>query len=219
MDFISLSFPFLIGVFSFFSPCTFPLVPGYVGYLMGGRGDISLTRGALYGAICVTGILVSTAILGFVAATLRGFFTEIFFWIRLVASLGIAALGVVFLASVEIVVPLRLGGPRRGRGAAGFFFYGMFYGPAVFACNFPLFTALFLFSLTALDVVESFLTFIVYGLGLGLPLLFISMATAKARQVFVRKASRYYPWIQRVSGVVLISVGIYLALETLPLLA
>jgi cytochrome c biogenesis protein CcdA len=68
-------------------------------------------------------------------------------------------------------------------------------------------------------MVESFLTFIVYGFGLGLPLLFVSMATAKARQVFVRKASQYYPWIQRASGIVLISVGIYLVLEALPLLA
>lgn len=111
------------------------------------------------------------------------------------------------------MLPFRLG-PRRTQGASGFF-YGMFYGPTVFICNFPLFTAVFLFSLTVFNMVETFLTFIFYGAGLGLPLLLISIATTKARQVFVKKASQYYPWIRRLSGIILVAVGVVLMLEAL----
>lgn len=79
MDPLGSVFPFLIGVLSFFSPCAFPLAPGYIGYLMGGREEPSLTRGTLYGIICLIGVLTSAAILGFTATVLRGLFTEMFF--------------------------------------------------------------------------------------------------------------------------------------------
>ncbi|MHC1563917.1 MAG: cytochrome c biogenesis CcdA family protein [Candidatus Hecatellaceae archaeon] len=219
MNLVDLAFPFLVGVFSFFSPCAFPLIPGYIGYLMGGRAETGLGRSIVYGLACVAGVLVSTVILGMAAALVKTVFTAVFFWVRLVLAAGIIVLGAVFLSPLELSVPLATARPRRGTGAAGFFFYGMFFGPVVFSCQLPLVASIFLYSLTVFDALESFFTFIVYGLGLGLPLLLISMATAKARQVFVRKASRYYPWIRRAGGAVLILVGFYLLAEALLLLA
>ena len=202
-----------MGVFSFFSPCAFPLVPGYLGYLMGGRGEASLTRSAAIGLACLTGILISTATLGVVASALRGLFAEALPWIKTGSAIAILILGAVYLAPLKLSLPVLFKRPMGGRGLLGALGYGLFFGPVVFSCSFPLVASIFLYSLTLLDALASFLSFLAYGLGLGLPLVVLSVATSKLRSLFVRKAGEHYWWIRLGGGVLLLAAGIFILLE------
>jgi cytochrome c biogenesis protein CcdA len=57
---------------------------------------------------------------------------------------------------------------------------------------------------------EGFLTFVLYALGMGAPLILTTILLAQAKEYVVNRIKRVAPWLQKFSGVVLIVVGFYL---------
>jgi cytochrome c biogenesis protein CcdA len=110
---------------------------------------------------------------------------------------------------------LKIKATQRG-GFLGMYIYGITYGLAALACSFPIFLSLILYSLTFGDFLDSILTFILFSLGMGIPLIATAILVSKAGHLFVKRITGATDKIQRISGIFLIALAIYLYLMASP---
>ncbi len=91
----------------------------------------------------------------------------------------------------------------------GTFGYGITYGFASTGCSAPVFYSLVLYSLASKSFSEGVVVFSAYALGIGLPLVVISVLVGLGRGALLHKFSKITPVLHRISGILLISFGLY----------
>jgi len=87
--------------------------------------------------------------------------------------------------------------------------YGVMLGPLALPCAGPFLVALLALSVGLSDAALRLGTFVVFGLGFGLPLLVLSVLAGARQQAVVRWTVRHHRAIEIVAGVVLIAVALY----------
>ena len=215
------TFAFVAGAATFFAPCAFPLLPGYVSYYVGRDrpdGGAASERGArtalasTVGRAAVVGVVVS---LGFfvVYGVLAG--VVVFLGSTLLSGIGLLelvvgaimiAVGAAMAAGVDLSighVPL----PERRRSLLGFFAFGVLYAAAAAGCTAGVFFGLVAGSL-ARDPVAGLSTMVAYALGMSLLMIAVTVATALGRDLLVRRIASRTALIQRVAGVLLVLAGL-----------
>jgi len=208
LDLSGLAFVFTAGVFTLFSPCGFPMLPGYISYYVGSKA--SLGKAVPGGIICALGLVTVFSIIGIVASILGSIIYPYILLLELVAGLATIVLGVSML--IEIRLPtfsLPVRAPKR-RGLIGIFLYGAAYGMATLGCSAPIFFSILFYAIAAGGPLHGIITFIVYAVGAGLPLIITTILVAKAKKLMLERIVKMTPWLQRISGIVLVVVGIYL---------
>lgn len=203
-----LAFSFTLGVFSLLSPCAFPLLPGYISYLL---GSSEKKVGGMSAGLAVTlGMITSLALLGIAVAMVGGVLLGYVPYLELAVALAIIAFGVLMVADIPIptIAPIRdLSGGTGG--ASGLYAFGFGYGLAVSGCSAPLF-----FTLLAFSLVQGFLmamgTFIFYALGMGAVFVVITLFIGEARATLTQRMGRLTFWLHRIGGLGLIGAGLYL---------
>lgn len=207
IDLASLMLAFTAGVFTVFSPCSFPLLPGYFSY----RLSVSSSRGKTVaaGLICALGLVsvfcVIAVLLSLAGAVLSTYVSSL----PLVAGIVIVVFGVVMLTGAQFSHSPFVSGIGKGHDILGTFSYGVVYGFASTACSAPIFYSIVLYSLTSKGVVEGAVTFGIYSLGIGVPLVLISVLVGFGRSALVQRFSALTPILNRISGALLIGFGLY----------
>lgn len=132
-------FALYAGILTFFSPCAYPLLPGYVGYYVtqtDGRSTLSGT--VLRGVVAGAGVLVTLGV-AVGAAFVVGHSTLQTGLTRLEPLVGVALVGlgiaIVLGFSPSVRVPL----PKRRSSVLGFGIFGAGYAVAAAGCVAPLF--------------------------------------------------------------------------------
>ena len=201
------------GVVTFFSPCAYALLPGYVGYYAATQeGDDTPLGGALLrGVAASVGVLVVFAALAGVAVAVGNALEPYLFYLE--ASVGVAL--IVFGAAV--VTGRGFGWhvelPQRRASVAGFVAFGALYAVAAAGCVAPFFVSVVLQSLTY----SSFGTVAVlgtYAATFGVLMVGVTVATAVGHGVGVEKVGGYAESVKKVAGVVIAAAGalqLYLA--------
>jgi cytochrome c-type biogenesis protein len=207
---------FLAGLLSFLSPCVLPLVPSYVGFLTGmtlpemtGRRRIALLHAVLF----VAGFSLIFILLGASATALGGALKYYQTWIAraggvLVILFGLLCLGVVKVGFLEQERRLQL--QHKPVGYLGSVLVGMAFGAGWTPCIGPVLGAILSLAATSGSVPRGMLLLGVYSAGLAVPFLLAAVAVESFLEWFQR-FRRYLPWVMRVSGVLLIFVGILMA--------
>ncbi len=54
------------------------------------------------------------------------------------------------------------------------------------------------------------ITFVVYAIGMGLPIIITTILVAKAKKFMLERMVKMIPWFQKISGIILIIIGAYL---------
>jgi len=202
-----LVFAFTAGVFSIFSPCGYALLPGYVSYYLGSK--FSVRRAILGGLVCTLGLMTVFSIVGGLSTILGTFLTSLIPLLDLIAGVILIVMGVATLMQVNlpyITFPTRL---SQRRGFAGFYLFGVVYGLAGVGCSAPIFLGVLVYAMSK-GFINGVFTFIAYAVGMGVPLVITSVLLAEAKEYLINRISRATPWLHRVSGVILIVVGLYL---------
>ncbi|WP_175480104.1 cytochrome c biogenesis CcdA family protein [Natrinema salaciae] len=197
-----------IGVATFFSPCAYALLPGYVGYYVAATGEETkpplsgtLVRGlaAATGAMAVLGVLSLAAI---AAGETVGRALPL-----LEYGVGIALIGlglwVVFGGSGAVHVLL----PERRSTVLGFGLFGAMYALAATACVLPLFLGLALRSLS-MPPLETALVLGTYAFGFGTLTVAMTVATAFGFALGAGRIAGYVERVVRIAGVVLVVAGV-----------
>jgi cytochrome c-type biogenesis protein len=206
---------FAAGVLSFLSPCVLPLVPSYVGFLTGmtlpevtGRRRVALTHALLF----VSGFSLVFILLGASATALGRALNYYQVWLQrlggaLIILFGLLCLGVFNprLLSQERRVRLE----RKPVGYLGSVLVGMAFAAGWTPCIGPVLGTILGLAATSADVSRGMLLLAVYSAGLALPFLVAAVAVDSFLDWFQR-FRRFLPWVMRISGVMLVFVGILL---------
>jgi cytochrome c-type biogenesis protein len=211
----ALAFAASAGVATFFAPCAFPLLPGYVGYYLsendGNTGMLApagAAAGGALGALAVVALLVLAV--GQPVKTALPVLEPII-------GVGLIAFGIATLMNrgPELRVPL----PERPASVTGFGVFGAVYAVAAAGCVVPLLFGVVTQAL-ALPAHSSALVLAVYALGVTLPLVGVTLLAGVGIDSW-RSLGTYSRRVQQVAAVVMIIAGggqIYLAVFELGVL-
>ena len=95
------------------------------------------------------------------------------------------------------------------------FFFGAFFGLAALPCNPAPIIVLFAISSTVQDVFLNFLGFVVFGIGMALPLLVLSALPLERSGSFTRFLAVHSNEINRAAGVLIIMISLYYLITTI----
>lgn len=216
-----LAYAFGVGMVATFNPCGFAMLPAYVSYFLGlesARADetdaprASALRALAVGAAMTAGFLVVFGLLGIVLDPILDVVQERLPWLTIVLGLALVGLGVALLAGRTLSVKL----PRVAKGTDGqelwsVFLFGISYALVSLSCTLPTFLAAVAGVFDTRSVVSGVAVFVAYGLGMGLVLMVLTLATALARQGLVHGMRSFLPHVNRVSGGLLVLAGAYVA--------
>ncbi len=193
------------GFVTLLSPCGYALLPGLIGYLLGGKVSI---RGAIRGALtAIFGVLLVFAAIGMILSIASGLIRVVVPHLTVAAAVIIMAIGIAKIFDLNI--PVIGKAPNMTIKPTGFFTYGIAYAFAGAGCTFPIFFAVLVYASTVPGI-GALATMLTYSVGLAVPLLVTSLLTGTANDAIVRKIARMTGKIQRVSGLVLIVAAVYL---------
>lgn len=200
-----------VGLLATTSPCVFPLYPGYLAYLSGVQGSLEKSwMRYLLGVFVLAGVLTMMIALGALIAALSVSIGRV---LRIVIPLAdglILLLGLLLLFNVNPFkrVPV-IQAPVLRHPLANAYLYGLLYGPIALPCAAPLMVSIFAFSLTAEEAAGRLAVFLWFGLGFGTPLLLISWIAGGAQRAITRFFAKNAVWVNRVGGLLLISIALY----------
>lgn len=204
------------GMVATFNPCGFAMLPAYLAYFVGMEDESPDTWTAVVRAIKVSAAVTAgfVAVFGFAGWLLSrtAGIQEKLPWITIVIGVSLMALGIAFLRGFELTVALpklsKGGGSRQLR---SMFVFGVSYAIASLSCTIGPFLAVAGVLGTGQSLLSGGALFGVYALGMGLVLTVLTLAVALARQGLVARIRGLLPFVNKVSGVLLILAGLYMA--------
>jgi cytochrome c biogenesis protein CcdA len=189
-------YAFGVGMVATFNPCGFATV----------------LRALAVGAAMTAGFVVVFGVLGLVLDPILSSIIDKLPWLTIVLGIVLVILGIRLLMGREITVGLpKISKSPEGRELGSVFVFGISYALVSLSCTLSLFIAAIS---TVIDQQNFFIglgAFIAYALGMGLVLIVLTLAIALARQGIVMKMRGVLPHINRISGVLLVIAGLYVA--------
>ena len=212
---LSFMVAFVAGLLSFLSPCVLPLVPSYVGFITGMTlPEVSGRRRAalLHALLFVAGFSLVFVLLGASATALGRALNYYQVWLQRVGGVLIIIFGFLCLGVFKVGVlnqERRVQLDRKPVGYLGSALVGVAFGAGWTPCIGPVLGAILGLAATTSDVTRGMQLLAVYSAGLALPFLIAAVAVESFLDWFQR-FRRYLPWVMRLSGVILIVVGMLL---------
>jgi cytochrome c-type biogenesis protein len=226
----SLLIVFAAGLLSFLSPCVLPLIPGYIAFVSGlsvndmterESTDKILASAMLSSVLFVLGFSAVFVALGASATWLGGLLVQ-----RLPLLVNIAGIVIIIFglqqiglfkfgfmqATKQIDLPAEKLGPLKAPllGAA----FGFGWTP----CVGPILAAILTYAATMDTVGKGVMLLIVYSAGLAIPFLLTTVAMRGFFKLFSR-IKKYMGLIQKISGAILVLLGILMITGKLTLIA
>ncbi|WP_436903397.1 cytochrome C biogenesis protein [Halovenus halobia] len=204
----ALAFAVSAGVATFFAPCAFPLLPGYVGYYLSeSDGETGMLPPAVAAAV---GALSSLTVVAVLVLTVGRPIQTALPALEPVVGAGLVVFGIVTL--LDRGPELRVSLPARPTSVAGFGVFGAVYAVAAAGCVVPLFFGVVTQAL-ALPVHSGLLVLGLYALGVTVPLVGVTLLAGAGIDSW-RSLGQYSHRVRQVAALVMILAGcgqIYLA--------
>jgi cytochrome c-type biogenesis protein len=204
---------FAAGLLSFLSPCVLPLVPSYIGFLTGmslpevtGRRRAALGHAVLF----VLGFSLVFMLLGASATALGRALNYYQVWLQRIGGVLIIAFGLVCLGVIKVGFlnqEHRLQMEHKPMGYLGSALVGMAFAAGWTPCIGPVLGGILGLAATSQDLGRGMLLLAVYSAGLAVPFLLAAVALESFLNWFQR-FRRYLPWVMRITGILLIFVGV-----------
>ena len=220
---IPLGFAFVAGMVSTVNPCGFAMLPAYLGLYLAsderGKGVASpahrLGRALLVGGVVTAGFVLLFGVTGLVIGAGAQSVVDIFPWIGLSIGIVLAIAGAWLLRGGTLYTGLaervaaRVGNPSQV-GVRGYFLFGVSYGTASLSCTLPIFLAVVGSTLAVGGFLAATGQFVVYALGMGLVIMFLTLGMALFRGAIVGALRKGLPYVQPVSAAFMILAGSYI---------
>ena len=202
-----LALAFIAGVASFFTPCTFYVLPYLLTY--SSSTDRGAKQGAFTGLGFVVGLSATYASIGYASAAILSSLGLSPVHLNLAIGILLVVLGLALLASsyrLTCKVPHRALWVSRHKGLLGGLALGSIIGLTYTPCATPLMAGVLLASLKAGALMTSASLFI-YGLGLGLPSILLATVLAHLKSKLEGKG-KVLIYVERASGFALAALGL-----------
>lgn len=221
---LGLVIAFVAGLLSFLSPCVLPLVPSYITFITGMTlEDMQQTKREtmLHALLFVCGFSLIFLALGAGATVLGQLMLRYREWISriggvLIIVFGLYMLGVFNFAFMAKDTRLHLS--NKPLGYFGTLLVGITFGAGWSPCIGPILGAIMTMAANEADLQRGMLLLAAYSAGLAVPFLLAALMVDKFLKVFARFRHQMV-WVNRISGVLLIFVGLLMVTGRFTMLA
>lgn len=209
------------GLLSFFSPCVFPLVPLYMGYLAGGMQEVDENGQIIYPrrkiflhtVAFVLGIGVSFLLLGFGFTLIGQFFKDYRVWFARISGIimiwfGLYQMGILGKSKVlDEERRLYFDFGKWGMNPISAWILGFTFSFAWTPCVGPTLTSVLLMAGTSGTTVNGLLLILVYILGFTLPFLVVGFFTGEVL-TFFKNHGNIVKYTVKIGAILLIIMGV-----------
>lgn len=218
---VGLAVAFVAGLLSFLSPCVLPLIPSYVTFVTGMSldeltADRDRTRARravlVHGSLFVLGFTVVFVTLGASATFLGSLFAYASRWVERIGGALLIVFGLYLLGLLRLpgaAREWRVHLANKPLGYLGTVLVGITFGAGWTPCIGPVLGGILTIAATRGSVSEGVGLLLVYSLGLAIPFL----AAALLMERFLASSRRigpWLPWLSRISGALLLAIGVLL---------
>ena len=221
---LGVAIAFTAGVLSFLSPCVLPLVPSYVSFVTGlSLEDMSRSRhmALVHSLLFVSGFTAIFVAMG-AGATAIGVVLAVYReWISRIGGILLILFGLVLLEVIRLPAlsrDRRIYFANKPVGYLGSVLVGIAFGAGWTPCIGPVLGGILSLASASASMSRGVGLLLAYSAGLAIPFLLASLAIERFLEVFARMR-RGLAWVSRVSGVLLILVGVLLAAGWFTMLA
>jgi cytochrome c-type biogenesis protein len=195
------------GTATFFAPCVYALLPGYVGYYAAtvDGESVPLSGAFVRGLAATVGAIGTFAVLSMLALGAGELLERALPVIEPLVGLALVALGLVTLWRGSLSLHVAL--PERRASVLGFGLFGALYALAATACVLPLFLAVAIQSV-ALSPGASVLVLTAYAGSFAALVLAATVAVAIGHDALAGRLRPHGATLSRLAGVVLVLAGV-----------
>lgn len=220
---VTIGVALLAGLLSFVSPCVLPLVPTYMTYLAGtaavptgeggkGHGQTQLKRKQLYAraVFFVLGFSLIFIAFGVTASSIGTFLTLNSPLIRRIGGLIVIAFGLHLLGILRwdrLYQTRKLDYQPSGGSPLSALLLGASFGTGWTPCIGPVLASILVVASQSQNVMQGVTLLSAYSAGLAVPFLLVAVFLERAVKR-LKRLGPYLPWIERISGGLLIIIGI-----------
>ena len=211
------------GLLTFFAPCTLPLIPGYIAFIGGEKGDSNFRRRIMVNALLfVLGFSLVFIVYGMASGVLGKFLMLHRATIAAIGGVMVIVMGLLMLDLFNLpmfstLLPSFNGSWRKvffsasmfNGSHSGAFLLGFLFALGWSPCLGPILGTILLLASTTGATLSGGLLLGVYSLGLALPFLLIAFFYGSS-VAYVPKLERYLPLVNRIGGVLLMVIGLLL---------
>jgi cytochrome c-type biogenesis protein len=200
--------------------CLLPLYPGLIAF-MAGSADKAVSRrsAATLGVLVLAGVLSAMFVIGLALFVLQQSFGAALGLVLPVVYGAVIVFGVLLLLNRNPFAKMSTARSPvfRSRSLTAYL-YGVLLGPMTLPCTGPILTSAFLLGADDASTLASGMAyFLFFGLGFGWPLVLLPVLALPLQRRAVGWLARHHTLLNRVSGVLLIAIGIFgISTELLP---
>ena len=206
---------FVAGMVAAFNPCGFAMLPAYLTLVIDPQGGSQLTavgRALAATAAMALGFLAVFGSFGLLTVSVASTVQQYLPYVTLLIGVTLVGLGIWFLSGRELRMPNLAGGRWAPTARLGSMFgYGVGYAIASLSCTIGPFLAVTGSSLRSGSPAQGVLVYLAYAAGIALVVGVLAVAVALASSSMVDRMRTVLPYVSRISGVILIVVGLYVA--------
>ncbi len=206
---------FVAGMVAAFNPCGFAMLPAYLTLVIDpqNNGQLTAVRRALAAtASMALGFLVVFGSFGLLTVSVASTVQRYLPFVTLAIGAILFVMGIWLLSGRELRMPNLVGGSGRWAPTArlgSMFGYGVGYAIASLSCTIGPFLAVTGTSLRRGSPAQGVLVYLAYAAGIALVVGVLAVAVALASSSMVDRMRAVLPYVNRVSGLILVVVGLY----------
>ncbi len=204
---------FVAGMVAAFNPCGFAMLPAYLTLVIDPQsgGQLAAVGRALAAtAAMAVGFLAVFGSFGLLTVSVASTVQRYLPYVTLVIGVGLVVAGVWLLSGRELRAPNLAGGRWAPTARLGSMFgYGVGYAIASLSCTIGPFLAITGSSLRRGSPAQGVLVYVAYAAGIALVVGVLAVAVALASSSMVDRMRAVLPHINRISGLILVVVGLY----------
>lgn len=199
---------FIEGIISFISPCMLPMLPIYVSYFAGNRGE---KQNVLVRALCfVVGFTLVFTLLGVFAGAIGMFLSRFSVILNIICGLIVVLFGLSYLEIIPLSFLKGMGKTSEITSAFSAFVFGMIYSVSLTPCVGAFLGSALMQAASSGGAFKGALLLLFYSLGLGIPFVISAILLDSLSGVF-GFIKKHYKVINAVCGIFLVIVGICMA--------
>ena len=215
MNEIAFGAAFFAGLASFFSPCIFPLLPVYLSIIAPKDKELGKFSTLLSAFSFILGFTVVFTLMGMTASFLGEFFFDYQEELRKAGAVFMVFMGFVTTGIISFKFMAQDRRPFLNVSTGSSFLLGMAFVFGWIPCTGPVLATILMYAGVKSSVYYGAYLLLIYSAGFSVPLLVVALATEQFSKLFRMILLPYLNIIQKMSGIIMIIIGVMLYFDYL----
>lgn len=213
-DLFLISLAFLSGIAAFFGPCGISMLPAYVSYILGlkkEKGTKKVLTAIVFGILATLGIISVYLFIGSIFSFGSVFIKPYIPLVGLILGVILVMIGVLVYFEKFSGIYFYHSTMKASKNISfnSFYLFGTGYGIAQLSCTLPIFLVVVSQALTVGSFLDGMFIFLIYGVGIGLGVIVVTIATILSREAVQKYINTIIPHLRKLTALLLVLSGMY----------